>query len=71
MFIKVWNYVKGGKVVEIKTERPLKISEILRITSTPMDAFGVAMSADGKVLTLDDEVLPGGEVRLLPAIIGG
>lgn len=71
MVIKVWNYIKGGKMVEIRTERPLKVSEILQITSTPVDMFGVAMSIEGKTLTLDDEVPPGSEIKLVPAIIGG
>ncbi|MCD6362426.1 MAG: hypothetical protein J7M13_00250 [Synergistetes bacterium] len=71
MSIKVWNYVKGGKVVEVKANRPMKVMDILKVTSTPVDMFGIAISSDGKLLTLDDEVPPGSEVKLVPAIIGG
>ncbi|MCS7234112.1 MAG: hypothetical protein NZ900_08450 [Synergistetes bacterium] len=71
MVIRVWNYIRGGKLFEIKAEKPLKIREILQLTSTPIDMFGIAMLNDGKTLTLDDEVSPGSEIKLVPAIIGG
>lgn len=69
--IRVKNYIEGGKLIEIKTDKPLKVRDILKMTSTPVEVFGIAMSADGGVLNLDDEVSPGSEIKLLPSIIGG
>ncbi|MBC7332726.1 MAG: hypothetical protein H5T91_09955 [Synergistetes bacterium] len=71
MIIRVRNYIEGGKLVEIKSDKPLKVRDILKITSTPVEVFGIAMSEDGRVLSLDDEVPPGSELKLLPSIIGG
>jgi len=71
MVIRVKNYIEGGKVTEIRTQKPLKVREILNIISTPVETFGVALSSDGRTLHLDDEVSPGSEVKLLPSVIGG
>lgn len=69
--IKVWDYIKGGKIYYINTDRPMRVMEILKATSTEVELFGTAFTGEGKALSLEDEVPPGGEVKLLPAIIGG
>lgn len=75
MTIKVLNYIYYDKGLdksefEMEVEAPIKVRDILLRASIPLELFGIAISR-GKVLTLNDEVLPGSEVRLLPPVGGG
>jgi len=69
--IKVLSFLDDEvKSVEVQVEAPLKVRDLLVRLSIPLDRFGIAISK-GKVLTIEDEILPDSEVRLIPPVGGG
>lgn len=71
MTIKVLSFVDDeAKVYQLEAHASLKVRDILLKLSIPLDLFGIAISK-GKVLTLDDEVYPGAEIRIIPPVGGG
>lgn len=71
MAIRVLSFVdEEMRSFELEDIAPLKVKDILLRLSIPLDYFGIAISR-GKVLTLDDEVSPGSEVRIIPPVGGG
>ncbi|KUK14391.1 MAG: MoaD/ThiS family protein [Synergistetes bacterium] len=71
MSIKVLSFLDGEvKTFKIETDTPLTVREILVKLSIPLDRFGIAIS-NGKVITLEGEIAPHSEVRLIPPVGGG
>ncbi|GEM_PF-2278473 len=70
MGIKVVSYVEGRKEFNIPSDRPIKVKDLLYILSIDPEQVGMIMSGE-RSLSLEDEVLPGSEIRLIPITIGG